>query len=89
MKCNAYILIPIGCLAFITYNIRKTLPQVFGSIVPFLVHHVMDFIDHFNFELLFLSFLFKIKFRYFVVFIMINIAQGRLLDNILLTFYHF
>ena len=32
-------------------KIRQPLPQLLGSNAAFLVHHVMDFIDHFNFRL--------------------------------------
>ena len=46
-------LIPIGCFALMIQKIRQTLAQLLGSNAPFLVHHVMNLIGHFNFKLLF------------------------------------
>ena len=46
-------LIPIVSFALNDSKDQKTLAQLLGSNAPFLVHHVIDLIDHFIFKLLF------------------------------------
>ena len=49
-------------------KIRQTLVQLLGSNAPFLVHHVMDLIDDFDFKLLFYNSFLKKSLNFTIVF---------------------